>query len=219
MGSSLEAKYKEYNCKWILFLNGRYSKINIWLKLIIKIFRTPNGKILDDTKIYRFPQQFPQSGIGFRDNYELDDEDMYRIIYLIENHEKRFSSDEPYILVKNKRGVIISSKIGLCVFVDTQEPEKLVTNAIVNIYRKYNNCYDKEICICTSTGKALKNIMRKIKSGKDQSDDNINYGTCHRMFNFTIPKYIRYLNDKDKYDFDIEEFNKTNKRLIHDKQN
>ena len=30
-------------------------------------------------------------------------------------------------------------------------------------------------------------------------------------------KYIRYLNDKDKYDFDIEEFNKTNKRLIHDK--
>ena len=157
--------------------------------------------------------------MDLEDNYELDDEDMYRITYLIENHEKRFSSDEPYILVKKQKEAIYhffkNRVMCLCGYPGTGKTT--VTNAIVNIYRKYNNCYDKEICICTPTGKALKNIMRKIKSGKDQSDDNINYGTCHRMFNFTIPKYIRYLNDKDKYDFDIEEFNKTNKRLIHDK--
>ena len=93
-----------------------------------------------------------------------------------------------------------------------------VTNAIVNVYRKYENCFGREICICTPTGKALKNIMRKIKSSDGEMDNEINYGTCHRMFNFMIPKYIRYLHDEKKYKTDMKKFNESNLRLLSEKK-
>ena len=165
MGFYLEAKYKEYNCKWDSVPEWKIFKNKYLVEAYNKDIQDPKmAKYWTTQKFIDFHNSLHNRVLDLEDNYELDDEDMYRITYLIENHEKRFSSDEPYILVKKQKEAIYhffeNRVMCLCGYPGTGKTT--VTNAIVNIYRKYNNCYDKEICICTPTGKALKNIMRKI---------------------------------------------------------
>ena len=178
----LEAKYKEYNCKWDSVPEWKIFKNKYLVEAYNKDIQDPKmAKYWTTQKFIDFHNSLHNRVLDLEDNYELDDEDKYRITYLIENHEKTQISYEPYILVKKQKEAIyhfFKNRV-MCLpsSTDIQEQEKPQSQTqYVNIYRKYNNCYDKEICICEITGKALKNIMRKIKSGKDQSDDNINYG-------------------------------------------
>lgn len=215
----LEAKYKEYRSKW--------NNVPEWESFKDEFLVEAYNKDVQDSKMAKY--WTTQKFIDFHDELNdrvlelenetlMDDENKCKISYYIDYHEKSFGIYESYILAKKQKDAIYDffehRVMCLCGYPGTGKTT--VTNAIVNIYRKYENCYGKEICICTPTGKALKNIMKKIKSDYDTYDENIYYGTCHRMFNFMIPRYIRYLNDKKKFHYDLKKFEEGRKEASID---